>query len=87
MSPTPTSPRLVWRAREVMATRGMFQTTDLLGHLEERGVMLSRAQIHRVITGEPARLNMHLLAALCDILDCTPADLLTPEPDSAPGGG
>ena len=30
-----------WNLRQVMATRGMFQTTDLIGPLAERQVRLS----------------------------------------------
>jgi DNA-binding Xre family transcriptional regulator len=65
-----------WNLRQVMATRGMFQTTDLVEPLRERGVDLSRQMIHRVVTKTPQRINTDLLAALCDILDCTPNDLL-----------
>ena len=80
-TPTPSGgpPRLVWRVRQVMATRGIFKTTDLVPLLEERGVQLSRSQVHRVVTGQPDRLSLPLLAALCDILDCTASDLLVPE--------
>ena len=79
MSPTTVGPKLIWRLRQVMAERGLFQTTDLVPLLEERGVHLSTSQVHRVVTGQPARLNLHLLAALCDILDCTASDLLVPD--------
>lgn len=65
-----------WNLRQVMAARGMFQTTDLVEPLRERGVDLSRQMIHRVVTKTPQRINTDLLAALCDILDCTPNDLL-----------
>jgi DNA-binding Xre family transcriptional regulator/integrase len=65
-----------WQLRQVMATRGMFQTTDLAAPLAERGVHLSREQIFRLVTKTPQRLNMDVLAALCDILDCGPDDLI-----------
>ena len=65
-----------WHLRQVMASRGMFQTTDLIEPLRERGIELSRQMIHRVVTKTPQRINTDLLAALCDILDCTPNDLL-----------
>jgi len=84
MSTAGPRPRLVWRLRQVMATRGMFQTTDLVPLLEARGVHLSRSQIHRVVTRQPDRLNLHLLAALCDILNCTATDLLTPQDAADP---
>lgn len=65
-----------WNLRQVMAERSMFQTSDLMEPLQDRGVELSRQMIHRVVTKTPQRVNMDLLAALCDILDCTPNDLI-----------
>ena len=65
-----------WRLREVMATRGLFATTELGPRLAERGVVLSREQVYRLVTGTPERLNLRTLAALCDILEVTPADLV-----------
>jgi DNA-binding Xre family transcriptional regulator len=73
-------PRIVmaWRLRQVMATRGIFQTSDLVPLLAERDVHLTRQYVHRLVTKAPQRVNIDLLAALCDILDCEPNDLLTP---------
>lgn len=65
-----------WHLRQLMAAAGIFQTTDLVPLLTERGVSLSREQVYRLVTGTPERLSLTTLAALCDILDCTPADLI-----------
>lgn len=65
-----------WHLRAVMAARGMFATTELGPLLAERGVMLSREQVYRLVVGTPERLNLTTLAALCDILEVTAADLL-----------
>ncbi len=65
-----------WHLRALMAQRGMFQTTELVPLLAERGVALSREQVFRLVTQPPQRLSMDVLAALCDILDCTPSDLI-----------
>jgi DNA-binding Xre family transcriptional regulator len=67
-----------WHLREVMATRGMFSTTDLIAPLAERGVELSREQVYRLVTQQPERLNVYTLAALCDVLECTVGDLIEP---------
>lgn len=56
----------------------MFATTDLIPLLAERGVTLSREQVYRLVVKVPERLNLTALAALCDILDCTPTDLIEP---------
>jgi DNA-binding Xre family transcriptional regulator len=65
-----------WHLRQLMAAHGMFATTDLVAPLAERGVSLSREQVYRLVVGSPERLNLATLAALCDILGVTPADLI-----------
>jgi DNA-binding Xre family transcriptional regulator len=67
-----------WHLRQVMATRGMFSTTDLLGPLSERGIKLSSSQVYRLVTDRPERLSLKILMALLDILDCDMADLIEP---------
>ncbi len=65
-----------WRLRELMAERGMFTTVELVPLLAERGITLSASQVHRLVTGTPERLSLAVLAALCDVFDVTPADLI-----------
>src|SRR5690242_11625718 len=72
-----------WNLRKLMAGAGMFQTADLVPLLAERGVDLSREQVYRLVTQPPQRLSMDTLAALCDILDCTPNDLIGVEVTNA----
>ncbi|MBT2495835.1 helix-turn-helix transcriptional regulator [Microbacterium sp. ISL-59] len=69
----------VWHLRAKMAEQGMFATTDLQPLLGERGVVLSREQTYRLVTGHPQRLSVMTLVALCDILGCTPNDLIEPQ--------
>ena len=66
-----------WRLRKAMADADMFTSTALIGPLAERGITLSASQVHRLVTGTPERLNLTVLAALCDILHVSPADLIT----------
>jgi DNA-binding Xre family transcriptional regulator len=61
-----------------MAAAGMFATTDLVPLLAERGITLSREQVYRLVARVPERLSLTTLAALCDILSCSPADLIEP---------
>ncbi len=77
-------PAIRWHLRQVMATRGLFATSDLVAPLAERGVVLSREQVYRLVTGTPERLNTKALAALCDILDVGVADLIEVVTDAAP---
>lgn len=71
-----------WHLRRLMAERGMFATTDLIPLLADRGVSLSREQVYRLVVKVPERLNLTALAALCDILNCTPADLIEPHAEA-----
>ncbi len=68
-----------WNLRKLMAQNNLFQTTGLVPLLAERGVHLSREQVYRLVTQPPQRLSMDTLVALCDILDCTPNDLIAVE--------
>ncbi len=67
-----------WHLRRLMAEQGMFQTSALVPLLAERGISLSTVQVYRLVTQTPERLNLKTLVALCDILGCTPADLIEP---------
>lgn len=72
-----------WKLREVMAAHGMFTTTELVPLLHDRGITLSASQVHRLVTGTPERLSLQVLAALCDIFECTPADMVTTTAENA----
>ena len=72
-----------WRLREVMAQHQMFTATELVPLLRDRGIDLSASQVHRLVTGTPERLSLQVLAALCDILGCTPAELIATTAENA----
>ena len=74
-----------WLLRLRMAEAGMFATTELGPLLAERGVVLSREQVYRLVAGTPERLSLRTLAALCDILGCTAADLIEPVAEATRG--
>ena len=82
-----------WRLREVMAAHGLFNATDLEPLLAERGIHLSSVQVWRLVTGTPERLSLPVLAALCDIFDTDPGQLIattarnTPARKTGTGGG
>jgi len=69
-----------WHLRKVMADRGMFATTDLIGPLAQRKIRLSSSQVYRLVAERPERLSLKVLMALLDILDCTMTDLIEPVP-------
>ena len=67
-----------WHLRRLMAEKDLYAATQLRSLLAERGVVLSREQVWRLVTGVPERLSLATLAALCDILGCGPGDLVEP---------
>lgn len=76
-----------WHLRRRMADHGMFNTTDLQPHLQARGIELSNVQVYRLVAQTPERLNLQVLAALCDILGCNPGDLIEPVLEEAADTG
>ena len=72
-----------WHLRQVMATRDMFQTTDLIAPLADRGIELSSSQVYRLVTERPERLSLKILMALLDILDCSMEELIEPVADAS----
>jgi DNA-binding Xre family transcriptional regulator len=73
-----------WRLRQVMASRDMFSTTDLVGPLAERGIKLSSSQVYRLVVERPERLSLKILMALLDILDCQMEELIEPVEPAVP---
>ena len=66
-----------WRLAELMAARGLHNTTDLIPLLAERGIVLSRPQVYRLVNQRPERVALQVIAAICDIFGCGPDDLIT----------
>ncbi|MEW1615217.1 MULTISPECIES: helix-turn-helix transcriptional regulator [unclassified Streptomyces] len=62
-------------AADEAAVHNIFTTTELVP-MRVRGIELSASQIHRLVSGTPERLSLQVLAAFCDILACSPADLV-----------
>ena len=66
-----------WRLPELMAARGLHNSTALSPLLKERGIELSASQVYRLVTQRPERISLMMVAALCDIFGCGPEDLIT----------
>jgi DNA-binding Xre family transcriptional regulator len=67
-----------WHLRQVMASREMFSTTDLVAPLSKRGIELSTSQVYRLVVERPERLSLKVLMALLDILGCDMDELIEP---------
>jgi hypothetical protein len=52
-----------WNLRQVMASREMFQTTDLLEPPAQRNIRLSSSQIYRLVVDQPERLSLKILTS------------------------
>ena len=65
-----------WHLRKLLALKGVFNTTDLLPLLAERGINISRTQAYRLAAEKPNYVSLDLVVALCDILQCTASDLI-----------
>ena len=53
-----------WHLRQVMAQKNMFATTELGPLLAARGIVLSREQVYRLVTGTPEPVSYtHLFGA------------------------
>ncbi len=57
-----------WRLAELMAARGLHNTTDLVPLLAERNITLSRPQVYWLVNHRPERMSLQVIA-LCDIFD------------------
>jgi DNA-binding Xre family transcriptional regulator len=76
-----------WNLRLRLAENGIYKAAELASHLAEHGIRLSDSQIWRLITGRPERLNLQVLGVLCELLDCTPNDLITVRQLTSAGTG
>lgn len=77
MAQTSTKPRrLKWRARVVMAERGIRSVAALRIKLESLGVMISEPQLGRIIDGKSSHFNSKVVGGLLTALNCDLSDLL-----------
>ena len=77
MAQTSTKPRrLKWRARVVMAERGIRSVSALRIRLESLGIVISEPQLGRIIDGKSSHFNSKVLGGLLTALDCGLNDLL-----------
>jgi hypothetical protein len=76
-----------WRLRELMAGKGLFSAVQLQQALSEHGVSLGPSQAHELLTRAPRQPRMVVLLALCDVLECTLADLWAVQQAAVPAEG
>lgn len=71
--------KLIWRARIVMAERGVRSVSELMRRLEAIGVAISVAQLGRLIDGKTKSWNVEVIEGMLAVLECDLADLVRSE--------
>jgi DNA-binding Xre family transcriptional regulator len=63
------------------ANKGIWKSTDLRRMMADAGLEVSAGKMSALWTGNPTTIRLDDLDVLCVVLDCSPAELLLPEPD------
>lgn len=61
-----------------MQERGIRFARGLHAALVAKGIDISTSSVSRLVYKRPQQLDLELLQAICEILSCTPNDLLLP---------
>lgn len=69
-----------WNLRLKAAERGIWKSAHMRRMLADAGLEISAGKMSGWWAGSPPTIRLDELDVLCAILDCTPSDLLTPEP-------
>lgn len=78
MRKKPSAPRrkIAWRARVVMAERGIRSVSELARRLEVIGVSISVSQLGRMIDGKTQLWNRDVIEGMMTVLGCELSDLV-----------
>ena len=72
-----------WNLRMTAAERGIWKSTELRRQLAAAGLEISAGKMSALWTGTPTTIRLDDLDVICVVLECTPAQLLIPEPEKA----
>lgn len=70
-----------WNLRLTAAEQGIWKSTELRRRLAEAGLEMSAGKMSMLWTGTPTTIRLEDLDVICAVLNCTPAQLLVPEPE------
>lgn len=62
------------------AERGIWKSAELRRMLADEGLEISAGKMSGWWAGTPPTIRLDELDVLCALLECSPADLMTPEP-------
>lgn len=68
--------KVAWRARVIMAERGVRSVSELARRLEEIGVSISISQLGRMIDGKTQLWNQDVIEGMMTVLDCELSDII-----------
>lgn len=69
-----------WNLRLTAANRGIWKASELQRMLADRGLVISAGKMSGLWSGEPVTVRLADLDVICAALECSPNDLLLPEP-------
>ena len=70
-----------WNLRLRAAERGIWKSAQMRRMLADAGLGISAGKMSSWWAGAPPTMRLEELDVLCAVLECTPNDLMTPEPD------
>lgn len=70
-----------WSLRLRAAERGIWKSAQLRRMLAEAGLEISAGKMSSWWAGTPPTMRLEELDVLCAVFECTPNDLMTPEPE------
>lgn len=70
-----------WNLRLRAAERGIWKSAKMRRMLADAGLEISAGKMSSWWAGIPPTMRLEELDVLCAVLECTPNDLMTPEPD------
>jgi DNA-binding Xre family transcriptional regulator len=69
-----------WNLRLRAAERGIWKSAQMRRMLADAGLEISAGKMSSWWAGTPPTMRLEELDVLCAVLECTPNDLMTPEP-------
>lgn len=70
-----------WNLRMKAAEQGIWKSTEMRRRLADAGLEISAGKMSALWTGAPTTIRLDDLDVICDVLDCSPSDLLIREPE------
>jgi DNA-binding Xre family transcriptional regulator len=70
-----------WNLRLAAAERGIWKSADMRRRLAAHGIEISAGKMSGMWASTPTTIRLEDLDGICAVLNCTPSDLLIPEPE------